>query len=76
MSKNRNYENLYTTYRVVNNTQVQRTDLKIVVKDRIIGTLEADDMKDIPILWSDNWEKKRKYISVRIMIYAELYGDI
>ena len=44
MSKNRNYENLYTTYRVVNNTQVQRTDLKIVVKDRIIGTLEADDM--------------------------------
>lgn len=76
MSKNRNYENLYTTYRVVNNTQVQRTDLKIVVKDRIIGTLEADDMEDIPILWSDNWEKKIKYISVRIMIYAELYGNI
>ena len=49
-SKNLYYENLYTTYRVVNNTQVQRTDLKIVVKDRIIGTLEADDMEDIPIL--------------------------
>lgn len=50
MSKNMNYENLYTAYRVVNNTQVQRTDLKIVVKDRIIGTLEAGDMEDIPIL--------------------------
>ena len=50
MSKNMNYENLYTTYRVVNNTQVQRTDLKIIETDRIAGTWETDDMEDIPIL--------------------------
>ena len=50
MSKNMSYENLYIAYRAINNTQVQRTDLTIVERDRIAGTWEADDVEDIPIL--------------------------
>lgn len=52
MSNNDECENLRIVYRTINNTQAKRTNLRIIEKDRIIGTWETNDMEDIPILWS------------------------
>ena len=50
MSNNDEFENLRIVYRTINNTQAKRTNLRIIKKDRIIGTWETNDMEDIPIL--------------------------
>lgn len=49
MSNNDECENLRIVYRTINNTQAKRTNLRIIEKDRIIGTWETNDMEDIPI---------------------------
>ena len=51
MSNNDEFENLRIVYRTINNAQAKRTNLRIIEKDRIIGTWEANDVEDIPILW-------------------------
>lgn len=50
MSNNDECENLRIVYRTINSTQAKRTNLRIIEKDRIIGTWETNDMEDIPIL--------------------------
>ena len=49
MSNNDEFENLCIIYRIINSIQAKRTNLRIIEKDRIIGTWETNDMEDIPI---------------------------
>ncbi len=50
LSKNLCYEKLYIIYRIIYDTQVQRTNLKAIEMDRVTGTRKADDRENALIL--------------------------
>ena len=50
LSKNLLYEKLYIVYRIIYDTQVQRTNLKAIEMDKVTGTRKAGDMENTPIL--------------------------
>ena len=50
MSKNLYYEKLYVVYRTIYDTQVQRTNLKAIEKDKVTGTRKAGDRENTLIL--------------------------
>ena len=50
MSKNLYYEKLYIVYRTIYDTQVQRTNLKAIEKDKVTGTMKAGDRENTLLL--------------------------
>ena len=50
LSKNLYYEKLYIVYRTIYDTQVQRTNLKAIEKDKVTGTRKAGDRENTLIL--------------------------
>ena len=50
LSENLYYEKLYIVYRTIYDTQVQRTNLKAIEKDKVTGTRKAGDRENTLIL--------------------------